>query len=406
MTPLDLVKISSSALVKHKVRSGLTLLGIVIGIISVGSIVSVVRGVDRYVTDIFGTIGSQGFVVTKMGLVGSEEQFLKALKRRELPTSAAREIKESIPSVEWAAPFIQTQADVKSRWEISRDVGVDGTSPDAQYMTEIGLSDGRYFNDFEVHHARQVCIVGSDVAEKVFPGLDPVGRSLYIKGHRFTVIGHHEKMGTVMGHSQDDFVRIPYTTFEKVFGSGFPTTISLRSRSPEEVSTAIEEVRMKLRLIRGLRPGDEDDFGIITANTLVDAWRRLSGILFIATVGVGSIALLVGGIGIMNIMFVSVKERTMEIGLRKAIGARRRDIMLQFLTESALLCLTGGLVGLGLGLGLAKVISLVTSLPISMSLDTIAIPLVVSVAVGLFFGVYPAVRAASMQPVNALRYKQ
>jgi putative ABC transport system permease protein len=240
----------------------------------------------------------------------------------------------------------------------------------------------------------------------VFPGRDPIGKHLYVKGHRFTVIGSHAAMGTVLGMSQDSFVRIPYTTFEKMFGKGHRTNISVRSASPEAVPEAIREVRGVLRRLRKLRLKDDDDFGILTSEALMEMWRRLSASIFLASIGVGSISLLVGGIGIMNIMFVSVKERTNEIGIRKATGATRRQIMAQFLTESALLCLAGGAIGVGIGVGASKLLSWKTHVPVSAEWWAIGLPLVVAIGVGLFFGVYPAVKAASLDPVDALRYNQ
>jgi putative ABC transport system permease protein len=406
MTPLDLVRISAVALLRHKIRSGLTLLGIVIGIISVAAVMSVVRGIDTYVADLLGSIGSQGFVITKIGMPGSEEEYLKALRRKPIPPSAAEVIKRECPSVSHAAPFVNTSSDVKHRRQSADDVRIEGTTEDAQYMTDIGLESGRYFTPYEVQHARSVCIVGADIAERVFPGQDPIGRYLQIKGHRFTVIGSHAKMGTVLGMSQDSFVRIPYTAFEKMFGAGYRTNISVRSKSPESVEEAIRETRGAMRRLRNLRLRDDDDFGILTSEALMEMWRRVSASIFLASIGVGSISLLVGGIGIMNIMFVSVKERTNEIGIRKATGATRGQIMAQFLTESALLCLTGGAIGVGVGVGGAQILSLKTSVPVSAEWWSIGLPLGVAIAVGLFFGVYPAVKAASLDPVDALRYNQ
>jgi putative ABC transport system permease protein len=406
MTSLDLLRMSSAALLRHKLRSGLTLLGIVIGILSVAAITSVVRGIDRYMADLLGSIGSQGFVVTRIGLPGSEEAYIKALKRKEIDPEFAEILQRECESVAYAAPFITNYTDVKSGGSSAAGVAIVGTTPEAQYLTEIGLEDGRYFTPYEVQHAKQVCIVGSDVAEKIFARLDPIGRQIYVKGRRFTVIGSHGRRGTVLGQSQDSFVRIPYSTFEKVFGRGFDTDISVQSRSPEEVSKATQEVRTVMRRLRRLRVGDEDDFGILTSEALMRLWRGLSANLFLVTIGVGSIALLVGGIGIMNIMFVSVRERTMEIGLRKALGAKRRDILLQFLTESSALCLFGGAIGVGVGVGAAKVVSWRTSIPVAAEWWAIGLALGVSLAVGIFFGVYPALRAASLQPVTALRYEQ
>lgn len=401
---VDLVQISVSALLKHKLRSMLTLLGIVIGILSVSAIASVIQGIDNYMSDLLGSIGSQGFVVSRMGLQTSEEGYLKALKRRKLPASLAEAIKEECPSVSHAAPSVYTASDVKSGRKSASDVMIEGTTGDAQYTSEFGLADGRFFSSYEVQHGRSVCVIGADVAAELYTTPDVLGKLLYVKGHRFTVIGVHEKMGTVLGMSRDSFVRIPYTTFEKIYGGGYSANISVRANSPEEVPKAMEEVRATVRRLRKLRPGDEDDFGILTSEALMELWRNLSTTAFLASIGVASIALLVGGIGIMNIMFVSVKERTSEIGLRKATGARRRDILLQFLTESAILCLFGGALGVGIGLGAAAALSHATKLPMATEWWAISVALGVSVAVGVFFGVYPALKAASMAPVNALRY--
>jgi putative ABC transport system permease protein len=406
MTLLDLLHMSSAALLKHKLRSSLTLLGIVIGILSVAAITSVVRGIDRYMAELLGSIGSQGFVVTRIGLPGSEEEYLKAIKRKEIDPSYAEVIKQECVSVAYAAPFVRTVTDVKSGRASAKSVFIEGTTADAQYLTEIGLDDGRYFTPYEIQHAKQVCIVGADVAEKMFAKRDPLSKQIYIKGRRYTVIGSHGRIGTVLGQSQDSFVRIPFTAFEKTFGRGFGADISVQSRTPEEVSKAMQEVRTVMRRLRKLRLKDEDDFGILTSEALMRLWRGLSANLFLVTIGVGSISLLVGGIGIMNIMFVSVKERTSEIGLKKAVGARRKDILLQFLTESSVLCLFGGAIGVGVGVGAARIVAWKTNIPVAAEWWAIGLALAVALGVGIFFGVYPAVRAASLQPVSALRYEQ
>jgi putative ABC transport system permease protein len=382
------------------------LLGIVIGILSVAAIMTLVQGIDRYVANVLGSIGSQGFIVTKIGIPGSEEDYLEALKRKEIPPSFSEEIKRECPSVTHAAPFVQALAEVKSGRLSARRVLVEGTTEDAQYMDETGLSAGRYFTAFEVQHARGVCIVGADLADKIIATPDAIGNVVYVKGHRFSVIGAEAPMGSVFGESRDSFIRIPVTTFEKIFGRNLGANISVRAESPGAVSQAIQEVRTVMRKLRKLRPGEDDDFGILTSEALMRIWRSISANAFLASIGVGSIALLVGGIGIMNIMFVSVKERTNEIGVRKAVGATRRGIMLQFLAESALLCLVGGGIGVGGGIIAARLVSWRMRLPVAVEWWAIALALGVSVGTGLFFGVYPAVRAASLQPVNALRYEQ
>lgn len=403
MTFLDLAGISFSALLRHKLRSALTLLGIVIGILSVSSITGVVRGINIYMAELLGSIGSQGFVVTKIGLMSGEDEYLKALRRKNIPPSVAEVIKTECPSVANAAPFVRSMAEVKTTRLSAEGVYIEGTNDDAQYTSDIGLDDGRYFTRYEVQHARQVCILGADVADKVFTSAGVVGRDVHISGRRFKVIGTHARLGTVFGMSQDSFVRIPFTAFEKIFGRGYSADISVRCRSQEDVPQAVQEVRAVMRRLRKLDLREDDDFGILTSEALMRLWKEISSSVFLATIGVGSIALLVGGIGIMNIMFVSVKERTGEIGLRKATGAKRRDILFQFLTESALLCLVGGAIGLGIGLLAGLLISLNTSLPVSTGWSSIGLALLVSVAVGLFFGVYPAVKASSLPPAQALR---
>jgi putative ABC transport system permease protein len=404
MTFLDLTGISFSALLRHKLRSGLTLLGIVIGILAVSAITSVVRGIDRYMADLLGSIGSQGFVVTRIGLASGEEEYLKALRRKKIPASTAEAIRDECPSVSHAAPFVRSFAEVRSGRLRAESAIIEGTNQDAQYTSDIGLDDGRYFTPYEIQHARQVCIVGADVADKIFTTGGVVGRDIHIRGRRFKVIGIHARTGTVFGMSQDAFVRVPYTAFEKIFGSNHSADISVRCVSQEDVPQAVQEVRAVMRRLRGLDLKEEDDFGILTSEALMRLWRDLSSTIFLVTIGVAGISLLVGGIGIMNIMFVSVKERTGEIGLRKAVGAKRRDILLQFLTESSMLCLVGGGIGLGIGLLAGWFISLKTRLPTSAEWPVIGLALLVSVAVGLFFGVYPAVKASSMPPAHALRY--
>ncbi len=403
MTFLDLAGISFSALLRHKLRSALTLLGIVIGIFSVSAITSVVRGIDVYVAELLGSIGSQGFVVTKIGLAGGEEEYLKALRRKDIPASVAEVLKAECPSVTNAAPFVRSIAEVKTARLSAEGVYVEGTNDDAQYTSDIGLADGRYFTPYEIQHARQVCILGADVADKIFTSTGIVGQDVHIRGRRFKVIGTHARMGTVFGMSQDSFVRIPFTSFEKIFGRGYSADISVRCRSQEDVPQAVQEVTAVMRRLRKLDLKEDDDFGILTSEALMRLWRDISSTIFLATIGVGSIALIVGGIGIMNIMFVSVKERTGEIGLRKAIGARRRHILLQFLAESSLLCLVGGGIGVGIGLLAGLLVSWKTSIPVSTGWSGIGLALLVSIGVGLFFGVYPAVKASSLPPAHALR---
>ncbi len=405
MSFLDLLSVSISALLRHKLRSALTLIGIIIGIISFAAITSIVRGIDAFVQGIFSSLGSDTIIVTTIGIVTDPDEYLEALMRRPLSPDICERIKSECRLVSHVSPLIQAGTGVKA-WRSASDVVVTGVSEDIQYITESGLADGRFFSPYEIEHARNVCVARWRLVKNLFQTGDVVGKEIYIKGHRFVVIGVLEESTQKSGSEDNEGIFIPFTTFEKLFGKGYPTMIFAKSVDLKSMQEAMDEVRHTVRKTRGLRDDDKQDFDIITASSLNAFWKNLTSQIFLGTIAVGGIALFVGGIGIMNIMLVSVKERTMEIGLRKATGATRRNVMFQFLVEAILLCLVGGAIGIAIGLGGTVLIFKKIGIPFMGIWEGALIGFTTAFLVGVFFGVYPAYKAAGLEPHEALRYAQ
>jgi putative ABC transport system permease protein len=248
-------------------------------------------------------------------------------------------------------------------------------------------------------------VLGAPVAEHLFPGEDPIGQDVLIGNRRFRVVGVMEPMGQLFGQNLDDYVIVPYKTVGKLFGERLTTRLAVKARSSEAIDDAMEQVRRVLRTRRGLRSEEDDNFEIITQEQLVEMYENLTNVTWIVMIGISAIALVVGGVGIMNIMMVSVTERTREIGIRKAVGARSRDVLTQFLVESAVLSGLGGLLGLAAALGLAALISSVTPMPATVEIWSVFLAIGVSITVGVFFGLYPASKASRLDPIVALRYE-
>jgi putative ABC transport system permease protein len=285
------------------------------------------------------------------------------------------------------------------------EVELRGVQPDYMQVEDSPIERGRPIGRTDDQTRAQVCVIGSDVADQLFGSMDPIGQEMRVGERRVLVIGVGQAKGPSFGRSRDLYVLVPFSTFLKWFGRTESVSIILRSRGQESFEQAQDEARAILRLRRHLRPGAPDNFEIVTPEMYMSLWRNLSGAIFVVIIGVSAISLLVGGIVIMNIMLVSVTERTREIGLRKAIGARRRDVLTQFLVEAATLSAVGGLIGLALGVGAALAIGWLTPLPTYISPLAVALGLGIATLVGLFFGAYPATRAARQDPIEALRYE-
>jgi putative ABC transport system permease protein len=403
---LESVRAAFVTIRSSKVRAFLTALGIMIGVMNVVAMVSLISGINASVLDLFRSMGTNTFTVTKMPASNIDYmQYLEYLRRPDFTEEDARAIEELCPSVVGVSPQSIVQRKVKRGNESTGDLFIVGVSPEFQYVTDSDVGDGRFFAWPESDRRRQVAVLGHPVKEHLFVGADPIGEDVLIGGRRFRVVGVMEPMGEMFGQTMDDYVIIPFRTLNKLYGSRLTSRLSLKARSSEEIEPAIRQVERVLRSRRGLRAEEPNNFEIVTQDQLVEMYENLTRMTWIVMIGISAIALVVGGVGIMNIMMVSVTERTREIGIRKAVGARRRDIAVQFLVESAVLSALGGLMGLAVASGLAKLIANLTPIPAAVELWSVALALGVSIGVGVFFGLYPASKAARLDPIVALRYE-
>ena len=404
MNVRESVAIALDALRSNRLRSVLTLAGIIVGVSSVIAVISLVQGLDRYVSSSLQSAGSNVFSIDKIGVELDFTKLADKQKRPDLTPDDAKEVRRG-PHV--AAAVAERTAFVSVR-RGSRSLGqveLRGVQGDYMEVEDLPIERGRTIGGSDDQSRAQVCVIGAEVADQLFGASDPLAQEIRVGDHHVVVVGVGERKGPSFGQSRDLYVLVPFGTFVKWFGRTESVTIVLRSRGQESFEQAQDEARAILRARRHLRPGAPDDFELVTPEMYMSLWRNLSGAIFIVIIGVSAISLLVGGIVIMNIMLVSVTERTREIGIRKAIGARRRDVLFQFLVEAVTLSSVGGLIGLGLGIGAALAIGLLTPLPTYISPLSIGLGLSVSTLVGVFFGAYPASRAARQDPIEALRYE-
>jgi putative ABC transport system permease protein len=389
----------------NKLRSGLTVLGVIIGVAAIIGILSLVHGLNTEVSRQIRGLGSNVFYVQKFPAVRMGRMPRSIWQRKDLTVEDAEALQEACPLVEVTNSERWTFRQVRYRDEVTKVLPIIGTTERWIYTNNAELAAGRFLDAGDVRRRRHTCVLGSEVAESLFGSMEAVGKEVSIAGHRGIVVGVLQPRGKILGQSQDDGVIIPITTLGKLAGRRRSIAIEVRVRRPEELQRATDEVRSVLRRRRKVQPNEPDDFEIITQDSLLDVYKRVTGAAFGAMVAVAGISLVVGGIGIANVMLVSVTERTREIGIRKAVGATRAVVLWQFLVESMILSLVGGVVGMALGASLALFVAAVT--PLSAAVPPWAFPLafIFSSAVGIISGGYPASRAARLHPVEALSYE-
>ncbi|MDI6808853.1 MAG: ABC transporter permease [Candidatus Eisenbacteria bacterium] len=403
---VEATKMAISALRANKMRSFLTILGVIIGVTTVMGMVSLIEGLNKGMMRQLASLGSDTIHIRKFKPGVFVGEFPDSLRHRKAFTEEdVKAVMSFCPSVKEVAPLNFTEAKLKYGSNETRTMFIIGSAPALSVTNELSVSQGRFFTETEVDHRAQVCVLGQDILSTLFPHANAVGKLIRIGNAPYTVVGELETMGKFLGQTRDDMVVVPYTTLFKKYGKDIDLYMNAKPTSPDKLDAAIDEITELLRRRRGIPSNKSEDFGIFTNETLMDLYHKITGAFYLVMIVISSIGLLVGGIGVMNIMLVSVRERTREIGLRKAIGARKKDILWQFLVEAGTLTGTGGILGIIIGLSIGKLIDLATPLPSAVPLWAIILGFSFSVGVGMFFGIYPAVKAASLDPVEALRYE-
>jgi putative ABC transport system permease protein len=407
MSIFESIKLAADAIWSHKLRSFLTLLGVIFGVATVIVVVSLIEGFNKYVDEKIANIGTNAFSIQKFSIedFSSLDSYEQARRRNKDVTmddlNALRAARGG--AIKDVGGQEETQCEVKHGAQTLSGVSLQAITANVFEIQNKDFSEGRPFTQAEEMSDRTVCFIGADIAERFFPTRSPVGQSVKIDGRPFEIVGVAKALGTVFGQSRDKFVSIPLTTFMNIYGNRRSIQLLVTSQSEASYQDAIDEARVVIRTRRKLKPGEQDNFGVITPSAVNNLRERIFGTIQTVAIGVTSIALVVGGIVIMNIMLVSVTERTKEIGIRKSLGARRRDILKQFLAESVALAFIGGAIGVSIAYGLSKLVAALTPIPTALPLLAVGAALLVSGSVGLIAGVYPAWRAASLDPVVALR---
>jgi putative ABC transport system permease protein len=405
MKLIEAFKLALQSLWANKLRSILTLIGVVMGVASVIMVITLVNGANRYVSTKLSGYGADVFTVTRMpSVIFSAEEYLKYQKRKILRIEDYEAVKAACTECIETGALLQKSTNVVANGHSSNNTSVRGYTWTMFSLNNVDIALGRSFTPADDEHATKNVIVGYDIVDNLLGDGDPIGREIRVDGIPYTIIGVGDRQGKTLGQSQDNWVAIPISTYQQIYGYNDSVNIYARTGGNAQVmERAEDEVRVLMRTRRHNAPGTPDDFDLETNDTFLDIWKQISSLFAWVVLGLASIALVVGGVVIMNIMLVSVTERTREIGVRKALGAKQRDVLLQFLIESASLALVGGAVGVTGGILVGKIITLVVGFPTAVPLWAIFLGLLLAGAVGIFFGVYPASKAARLDPVVALR---
>ena len=404
ITLIETFRLSLDALRAHKLRSFLTLLGVILAVLTLVTVMSVVAGLNFYVADRVANLGANVYLLDRFGIITSEDEWVKAQKRPLVTLEEFEWIRDNLKLASRVAAAGWVTIDIRSGNTLLENTRVTGATADYAELRNIGLASGRYITEADDLHHSPICFIGTDVAKKFFPNVDPVGKTIRAGTHTYEVVGVATPIGSAFGMSQDNYMLIPLVTYYKEWHTQQDwLAIFVQAPETEMMSASQDEARMLMRAYRHLGYNANDNFAILGSDSIMALWKQLTGNLFGVAVALTAVFLVVGGIVIMNIMLASVTERTREIGIRRSLGARKKHIMLQFMTESAVLASVGGIIGILLAYGVVALGRAATSIPMKTPLSAVILSLSVSTGVGLFFGIYPAMRAAKLDPIEALR---
>ncbi len=398
-------KIAVDSIWSHKMRSVLTLLGVIIGVASVVTVGGAIEGLEYYVKNrLQSTFGSNTFILARIARINlTNEEWEKLIKRNKIiHADDLRAVEDKCADCVAITPMLRTRSDAKVASKVFYDANVQGVSTDLPKIQQLDIDEGRFLSNYDVDHARTVAVIGADIRDQLFGPIDVLGKELKVGGDSFTVLGVEKRNGSFFGQSMDTNIYIPYTSWLKKYGTRRSIEMRIMAPSAETLEATEDEVRVIMRARRKLRPNQDDNFDILASEAIQQSVGEFTGAIAAVVTPITLISLVVGGIVIMNIMLVTVTERTKEVGMRKAVGARRRDIMMQFLIESAILSSFGGLLGLMLAYGLSFVIKSTTPIPMTITVGYILLALVTSGGIGLISGIYPAHKAAKLDPIVAL----
>ncbi len=405
MKLIEALRLALQSLWGNKLRTILTLIGVIMGVASVIMVLTLVQGAKRYISTKLSGYGADVFTITRMSsVIFTPEEYLKYQKRKVLRIDDYQAVKAACTECSEVGALLSKSTNVVANGHSSNNTEVRGYTWTMLSLNNIDIALGRGFTPADEDHATKDVIVGYDIVDNLLGDGDPIGKEIRVDGVPYTIVGVGDRQGKTLGESQDNWVAIPITTYQQIYGYNDSVDIYARATGGAAVmQSAEDQARVLMRTRRHDAPGQPDDFELETNDTFLDIANQLLGVFAWVVLGLGSIALVVGGVVIMNIMLVSVTERTREIGVRKALGARQRDVLLQFLIESASLALVGGFFGVMSGVLVGKLITLVVGFPTAVPLWAIFLGLFLATAVGIFFGVYPASKAARLDPVVALR---
>ena len=402
----EAIAVAADSLRGSKLRSFLTLLGIILATTTLISVMSIIHGMDVYIAQNVADMGADGFRVAPWAFIGDfdPKKFLEFQKKNpQLKPEEFEFLKSQATFVSEMGMEINTQAKVVYKEDKLNRLELDGTSANYAGLNNVEITTGRFISEIEDSQSQPVTVIGNDVKQRFFPNADPVDKTIKIDGLPFRVVGVAKPKGSVFGNSQDNWVLIPIRTYFHIYGSRKGIRYLAKALDRTVLEQAQDEIRMLLRAYRHLRPNQDDNFALVTSGAIVSAWDRLTGAIAATAMAIVSVFMIVGGVVIMNIMLAVVSERTREIGIRKSVGARRRDILNQFLVESAMLAGSGGLIGVLIAWSVAVLVRTLTPVPMVVPASAVFIGVGLSTVVGLFFGIYPARQAAKLDPIEALR---